>query len=186
MTESSPNNNFVWKRFRGISVAAILIAFCGFLFHARSYLQSDSLTLCDVTLTTDEGLLSLQIPLTRLAASQNPTSKFLIYHRSSTGWNFGGMAAKCPLRTWMSLLNATGCEGAMCVGFGYWKGAWQSESRPGSFAVVFAPLWSVTVLIFGVYSAFHFRLLRFGIRALFVTTAVCAALSWLVTMRDST
>ena len=47
----------------------------------RSYSRSDSLTIADATLRTDEGLVSLQIPLVRLASTEKATTNLTTYAR---------------------------------------------------------------------------------------------------------
>jgi hypothetical protein len=160
------------------------IALCTLLIHVSSYGRSVSIQFCDVTVTDDEGLLSLNVPLVRLAAKASPRSEFLVYDRSPVFWSYGGVAGKTPLRSWMSRLNTVGCTGGMILDFGFWKGAWQSDSRPGPFVVLFVPIWFGGLVVFGIYLAFYYRLVRFRLRTLLVAMTLVAGLLWLLMLRQ--
>jgi hypothetical protein len=164
-----------------VYIAAAIISIGAILVHVGSYWWSPSITLWDVCLTCDDGLVSLEVPLTRLTATGKPTSNFLLYTREG-GW-MAGMAGKTPLRAWMAELNNHRCEGAMLADFGYWKGAWLCDARPGPFIVVFVPVWLAAVVAFGIFLAIYYRLLRFRLRSLFVLTALCAVIFWLLILR---
>lgn len=138
--------------------------------------------LCDVTLTVDEGLVSLNLPLVRIAAKQRPRSEFLIYKRDKLAWS-AGEGGKTRLRSWMSSLDQVRCDGAMFADFGYWKGAWQSDSRPGPFVVVFAPVWFAGLLAFGAFALLALGWIRFRLRSLLIATTVFAWLLYLLTQR---
>jgi hypothetical protein len=165
-----------------ICIAAALIAASTILLHIHSYWWSESLTLCDVTVRTDEGLVSLLLPLTRIAANESPTSGFLLYKRGPKVWT-AGLAGHTPLRNWMTSLDSAGAHGGMFADFGFWKGAWQSDSRPGPFIVLFIPVWFVGTTLFGIYLAFHFQLIRFRLRTLLIATTLAAFALFLLTLR---
>ena len=76
----------------------------------------------------------------------------------------------------MSILDQTRCEGAMWGGFGYWKGAWQSNSRPGPFVVAVAPIWIAIVVISIFLAMLWSRRLRIRLLTMFITTAAVALL----------
>jgi hypothetical protein len=179
------------RRFRSPSlwIAAFLIAICTTAFHIHSYWWSEELTLCDVTLTADEGLVSLNVPLTRIAAKESPRSGFLLYERGLGGWTTTVGAEKALFRRVMKMpefVGANGEYGAMFADFGYWKGGWQSKSRPGPFVVLFVPTWLVGVAVFGVYVAFHLKIVRFRFRTLLIAITLAAGLLWLLTLRAPT
>lgn len=165
-----------------VYVVAIAAAVCTFLFHVQSYSWSESVQLCDVCVTADEGLVSLQVPFTRLAPKETSTAEFKIYERGQHTW-ISGIAEKCPLRNWMSMLDAVRCPGGMFADFGFWKGGWQSESRPGSFVVVFAPAWLVGVALFTGLLAFYYRIVRFRLRSVLVAFTLVAGLLCVLTLR---
>lgn len=60
----------------------------------------------------------------------------------------------------------------MFADFGYWKGEWQSGSRPGPFIFLFVPAWFVALAVVGASVAIYFRIVRFGIRTLLMLTAI--------------
>lgn len=164
-----------------VCAAAALITALTAAYHVRSYWRSDSLTVCDVTVTVDEGLASLQIPLTRLASA--PQYNLLTYQREAKVWT-AGKGGRTPLRLWMSMLDKVRCQGAMFADFGYWLGGWQSDSRPGPFIVLFAPTWFVGATLFAGFIAVRRRWIRFNVRTMLLLTTVCAGLAWLLTLRQ--
>jgi hypothetical protein len=172
----------VLKRSPVVYFVAVIVAVCTVLFHIHSYSWSASATLSDVCAAADEGLVSLSVPLTRIAAKETPASDFKIYERGSNEWTTGA-TIKCPLRDWMNTVG--GHHGAMFADFGYWKGDWQSKSRPGPFVVVFVPVWFLGVATFGIFLAFCYRLLQFCLRSLFVVITMTAALLFLLRMRST-
>jgi hypothetical protein len=184
MSETPQNRDVARTQTPIVCVVAIAVTVCTILFHLHTYWWSESATACDITVATDEGLVSLQVPLCRLAAKEMPTLNCLIYERGPTTWTCG-RAGKCPLRTWMSQLKKVGCDGAMFADFGYWKGSWQSNSRPGPFLRVFVPVWFVGVVVFGGFLAFYFRIIRFRLRSILIAMTLTAGLMFLVTLRTS-
>ncbi len=162
--------------------AAIIVAVCTVLFQIYSYSWSPSASLCDVELTADEGLVSVTVPLTRIAAAETPASRFVVFERGPNVWT-AGRGGKTPLRYWMNTFGRR--DGTIFADFGYWKGAWLSNSRPGPFLVVFVPVWFMGVATLGIFLAFYFRLVRFRLRSLFVVTVLVAALLFLVRMRSA-
>ena len=97
------------------------------LLSLRSYSYSDSLTFLDTTVSTDEGLLSFQFPLVRLAQGEKPRTDWMTYTRGKIRWEADD-AGKTRLRDWMATLDPAS-SGGILWGFGYWKGGWQSNSR---------------------------------------------------------
>lgn len=163
----------------------MLIAAGTAAFHIHSYWWSEELTLCDVTLAVDEGLVSLNVPLVRLAAKESPRSRFLIFKRGPGGWEAAG-DAKMPSRAIFvvpGLIGVDGENGFLFADFGYWKGDWQSASRPGPFVIVFIPVWLIGCVMFGIYLAFTFRWVRFRLLTLLAVMTLIASLLWLLTQR---
>jgi hypothetical protein len=170
-------------RWTTIACVALAITVATIAFHVHSYWWCETLTLCDVRLCADEGLASLQVPLCRLAAKETAESNLVIYKRSPMGWNgVGSSAAKTTLRGWMRM-GAGNSPHAMFADFGYWKGGWQSESRPGPFIVVFTPVWFVGLVLLGAFLLCYFGLVRFRLRTILVAFAVAAGLLCLLTLR---
>jgi len=165
-----------------VYVAAAIIAIGAILVHVGSYWWSPSVTLWDVCLTCDEGIVSLEPPLTRLTATGKPTSDFIVYKRDQSMWT-AGAGGKTTIRTVMANRKSWGFEGQMFADFGYYKGAFHCDARPGPFIVVFVPVWLVAIMTFGVFLAIYYRVLRFRLRSLFVLTALCAVVFWLLTLR---
>ena len=175
----------VTRRIPPAVYVAAAIAVATAAFHIHSYWWSESLTLCDVTLMTDEGLISLNVPLVRLAAKETPRSRFVIYERDATIWKAED-AGHTPLRSWMALLDrgSVRAEGGMFADFGYWKGGWQSDARPGPFVVMFAPVWFAGVAAFAGYLAFSFRIVRFRLHTLLILMTLTAGAAYLLMLRD--
>jgi len=172
---------FRFDRKRAVLPILVAAAFglLALLTSLRSYSRSDSLILLDTKITTDEGLLTLQLPLSRLAVGEQPKTSFLTYERTPMLWR-AGMRGKMPLRTWMGSLGSEANAG-MIGGFGYWKGDWQSDSRPGPFIRVFAPLWAVFAALYVVFFVLYLRRWRFTIRSMLIPTAIFAAVLGLLT-----
>lgn len=98
-------------------------------------------------------------------------------------WESDDGGGKATLRNWMSMLDRVRCEGGMVAGFGYWKGAWQSDSRPGPFIVMFVPVWlGVAVALMGVALACWFRV-RFRLATLMMGTTFVGVMLWLLSLR---
>jgi hypothetical protein len=164
-------------------MGAALIAVGTAAFHVHSYWWCESLTVCDVTLLSEEGLVSLNVPLVRLAAKETPRSTFSLYHRDGKIWKSGD-AGHVRLRSWMASLNEVGCEGGMLADFGYWKGAWQSDARPGPFVVMFVPIWFVGTLALAGFVAIYFRVVRFRLHTLLLAMTLTAGVAYLLMLRD--
>jgi hypothetical protein len=180
----SPNparNQHGW-RIRQLMILATTIAVCSVLATWRSYDYSDSLTFGDATVCTDEGLLSLQIPLVRRAQDEQMVTQWTTYTRGKEMWETGDGGGKSRLRFWMSILEMARCEGGMVGGFGYWSGAWQSSSRPGPFIVMFVPIWFVIATMFSMIAIFYWRRMRFRIATMLLGTVLISALLRLLTL----
>ena len=174
------------RLFRNAIFLCAAILACSVLATSRSYMRSDSLTFLDDTICTDEGLLSLQIPLVRRAPSEQSTTQWTIYSRGKNIWDANDGDGKATLRNWMSMLDQVGCEGGMVGGFGYWKGAWQSNSRPGPFLVMFTPIWAVISVAFTLVATFYWRRIQFRLATILLVMAGVSAVLWLLTLRAAT
>ena len=182
MSQSSPRSESDRKRPKTIYIVATVVATATLLFHLHSYWWSESITFCDVTLTVDEGLVSLNVPLVRIAANRQPVWDAMIYGRRVGGWASSGGAGKTPLRYWMALEEMASVS-AMFVDFGCWKGDWQSKSRPGPFVVVFVPVWFVGLGVFGIFLAFRAGYVRFRMRSILIAMALLAVILFVATLR---
>jgi hypothetical protein len=68
------------KRILFCIVGALLVFFAGSTaITIRSYSFSDTLTFNDAMIATDEGLISLLVPLVRLAHDQDPSTGWVTY-----------------------------------------------------------------------------------------------------------
>jgi hypothetical protein len=173
-------------RWSTIALVALVVAAATAAFHVHSYWWCETLTLCDVQLCADEGLASLLVPLCRLAAKETAESNFVLYKRGQNSWiGVGSSAGRSTLRNWMSI-GAGNSPHAMFADFGYWRGGWQSESRPGPFLVVFTPVWFVGAAVFGGFLLVYFGFIRFRLRTLLIAMAVAAGLLCLLTLRAPT
>ena len=169
-------------------VLVILWLVSSAMLSARSYERSDALTVADVTLRTDEGLISLQIPYVRLARTGKATVEWTIYTRKrGVGVWESGNSVRSTLRRWMSDFCDTDQPSAGMIGeFGYWTGSWWSDSRPGPFIVVFAPIWAATMAVTVLAALFIVQRFRFKLRSILVMTALAGVLLWILTLRAET
>ena len=165
------------------TVVCVATIFCAYVVTNRSYQYSDSLTFLDATICTDEGLISLQIPLILRSKSHQPLAQWMTYARGPNSWDAPDGGGKATLRHWMSILDQTRCEGGMFSGIGYWKGSWQSDSRPGPFLVVFVPIWIAIVAIAPFLTILWMRRLRFRLLTMLLATLCAALLLALLTLR---
>jgi hypothetical protein len=98
-------------------------------------------------------------------------------------WESGDGGGKATLRNWMSMLDKARCEGGMVGGFGYWKGAWQSNSRPGPFLVMFIPIWFAIATSLAMIAVCYWRRIRFGLTNILIGMAFFSVLLWLLTLQ---
>jgi hypothetical protein len=141
-----------------------------------SYFYSPSLTLSDMTVDIDEGLVAVNVPLVPIAKGQSPRTELRLYRRAANAWQSGG-GSRLPWRTVPKIFPDSSVQVA---GFGYWLGGWQSDSRPGRFFVLFLPLWSVVATVLLTYFALRARRVKLRLWMLLALTTACAlALAWL-------
>jgi hypothetical protein len=178
-----PARNPVGRRIFQAVLLAAAISVCSVLATWRSYAYSDSLTVADATVSTDEGLLSLQIPLVRRAPGGQMVTQWITYKRGKDMWETGDGGGKTRLRYWMTILDTARCEGGMLGGFGYWKGAWQSSSRPGPFIVMFVPIWVAITSMFMLIAILYLRRMRFRLATMLMGTAMISVILWLLTLQ---
>ena len=180
-----PNHKYQhWWSIRA-AVLCVVTILGAYVASNRSYQVSDSLTFLDVTICADEGLLSLQIPLVLRSPSHTPSNQLVSYVREPKMWDAPAGGGKATLRNWMSILDKTHCEGGMICGFGYWKGSWQSDSRPGPFLVVFVPIWVATVAVSVLTAILFLRRLRIRLLTMLIaTTCIAVVLSLLTLLAD--
>lgn len=145
---------------------------------AWSYYYSPSLTVCDLTVQLDEGLVAVNVPLAPIAPGETPRTEFLLYRRGPRTWGTGE-AGRMPWRNLPKVEDfADDC--LLVAGFGYWLGGWQSDARPGRFILLLLPLWAVAAFTLLAYLAIRTRRVRLRLWMFFAITAACAvALTWL-------
>lgn len=180
-----------------IRLAAVLVVAgvaASTLLAVRSYSYSDHLTYNDVELATDEGLLSVMVPLVRLAIGHEAKNDWKTYTLVKVnGWKTerwaAGRRTKFRVREYVAMLGQRGDDetirSGMFLGFGYVlaDAAWTSNSRPGSLLWIIAPIWAVgAVSIAAIGVPIYFRA-RFGIRSLMLLTLVAAVILLLPTLR---
>lgn len=146
---------------------------------------SISITFCDATLATDEGVVTVQIPLVKLAADQPLRNDIKVYHRGTNVWEHTSGARKSTHRNWMSLSDQDWFIGGSIAGFGYWRGDWQNDSRPGRFIVVFAPIWSIAVALFATVVLVHRYRVKWSLRLMLVMTVIAGLGLRLLTLRET-
>jgi len=149
-----------------VGVVAILTAG----LTAWSYHYSPSLTVCDLTVEYDEGLVVVNVPLAPIAFGETPRSRFLLYRRGVNTWQ-SGEGGRMPWRN-LPKVEAFANDSLLVAGFGYWLGGWQSNARPGRFLVLLMPLWAVVVFSCLAYLALRAHRVRLRLWMLFVFTAI--------------
>ncbi|HEY2827297.1 MAG TPA: hypothetical protein VGJ04_06820 [Pirellulales bacterium] len=169
---------------RPVYIAGLCVALATLLVHVASYSWGPSLTLCDLRVDLDEGLVAVELPLTLLAPKGSLTTKFVLYKRTAQSWAVwpSGADGHCPYRNWMYTYRL---GDFMFLDFGYWRGGWQSDSRPGPFLFIFLPVWFVGLSLFGLFLAIRYRLLRFTLRTLLIGIALWSLILWLLTLRSA-
>jgi hypothetical protein len=174
-------------RLRPFLIVGLPLALATLAVHVASYSWCPSLTLFDLRFEIDEGLVAFELPLTPLAPKASLTTSFNLYKRGSNGWVFWdtGAPGKCPYRAWMNLPVAQRGPGFLFLDFGYWRGGWESDSRPGPFLFVFLPVWFVGLCFFVIALAIYYRRIRFTVRTLLILTALCALLFGLLSLHSA-
>jgi hypothetical protein len=167
---------------RTIYIVAAAIAVVTTAVHTGSYWFSPSLTLLDVSVTLDEGLFNLGLPLVRLTSSGSSYNEAMIYTRGPNRWEIGSDGdGKSTLRQCIKYVPRRG--GKTFLDFGYRIGDWRSSSRPGPWIDLFMPVPALGAIAFGMYLFARSRFCRFGIRTMFAIVTICAAMIWLLTLR---
>jgi hypothetical protein len=163
------------------TVLCIATALFAYLGTNRSFRYSDSITLLDVTVCTDEGLLSINVPMVLRSPRHNTSNRWITYSRGLMGWGAPGGQRKHSLRDFISFREAAqaSCEGWMFAGFGYRMGPWQSASRPGPCLWAFVPIWFATLAIFALFITLWNRRKRIRWLPILVATP-CIALAFAV------
>ncbi len=169
---------------RRLVIGGVTAMACAAIATWHSYYQSISLTFCDATLATDEGAVTLQIPLVKLAANQRFVTKTIVYRRTQTAWEASNGAMKCTLDNWMAQSDQAWFHGWSMADFGYWRGDWQDEARPGAFVVTFVPIWFVFCIGFLTFAVWPRNWFRWSIRSMLALTSVVGVCLWLLTLRE--
>jgi len=178
-----------------VLVPVLAWASVSYLLTVQSYSHSETLTYSDVTLTVDEGLVSLLIPLTRLADGHNATSDFQIYSlHKENGWATDRWvtvdgSTRFRTREYLDIIRKSGQHETYRIGtrygFGYvlidQRGT--SSSRPGFLLWLIVPIWSVIAACTTLISLLSISRPRVSLRALMILTAVAALLAVLPTLR---
>jgi hypothetical protein len=170
---------------RRLMIGGVVAITCAAIATLHSYHRSISLTFCDATLSTDEGAVSLQIPLVKLAANQKFVTSAIVFRRTQMGWEASGGLMKCTLGNWMAQHDEQWFRGWSIADFGYWCGDWQNESRPGPFIVTFVPIWFVFCVAFVAFAVVRRNWLRWSIRSMLILTSVVGVCLWLLTLREN-
>ncbi len=165
-------------------IAGVVAVVCAAAATLHSYYRSISLTFCDATLSTDEGAVTLQVPLVRLAANQKFSTDAVVYRRGQIAWEASGGAMKCTLDNWMAQRDQEWFRGWSMADFGYWRGDWQNDGRPGPFVVLFVPIWFVFCVAYLGFAVVRRNGLQWSIRSMLVFTSVVGLCLWLLTLRE--
>jgi hypothetical protein len=169
---------------RRLIIGGVIAIACAIVVTWHSYHRSISVTFCDATLSTDEGAISLLIPLVKLAANQNFDTNVTVFRRGQIMWEGPNGLAKCTLDNWMAQYDQKWFRGWSLADFGYWLGGWQNDARPGPFIVIFVPIWFICALAFLTFAVMPRNWLRWSIRSMLVLTSLVAVCLWLLTLRE--
>ena len=150
----------------------------------HSYFRSVSVTFCDATVCTDEGALSLQIPLVRLAKGQPFRTSVTVYRRGEHVWEHPSGSQKSTLQGWMELSDSEWFKGASFGKFGYWQGDWQNDSRPGAFIVVFIPIWLLVLAAWLLFALVRHYRVTWSMRWILLVTLIAGIGLRLLTLRE--
>lgn len=158
---------------------------CSTLLTIRSYWRSDSLTLTDVTVRAEEGLIWLRVPLVRLARTEEATTQWTTYKRRNDAPVWETETTEIiTLRLMVENIEATvETDAGLLWGFGYLTASNMSNARPGRCITVIAPIWAVSAMLTIVVGVFIRRRIRFGLRSILVGTALVGGLLWLLALR---
>ena len=169
---------------RTLPIATLAVLVIATLATVHSYFHSVSVAFCDATICTDEGAVSLQIPLVRFAHDQTFRTELLIYRRGEHVWEHSSAARKSTLQGWMAQADEEWFKGASYAKFGYWRGDWQNDSRPGPFIVIFVPIWSVTLVLgIGFVVIRHYRI-KWSFRMMLILVCIAGIGLRLLTLRE--
>ena len=169
---------------RGLVIGGVVATACAAIAIWQSYHWCVSLTFCDATVCTDEGAVSLQVPLVRLAVNQKFETKATVYHRAQNRWEASNGRMKSTLDNWMAQSNEKWFHGWSLADFGYWHGDWQNEGRPGPFVVVFLPIWFAFGVAFLALAVGRRNWSRWSIRSMLILISVVGVCLWLLTLRE--
>ena len=126
------------NRRKTASLTFVLVVAClvsSTLLTVRSYRRSDSLTLADVTIRTEEGLIWLLVPLVRLARTEEATTEWTTYkrRRGFPVWETENTEMITLRLSVKNSQNTSDLDAGFMWGFGYQTGSWLSDSRPGPY-----------------------------------------------------
>ena len=210
MNESQPKStNRRWFRMPAIVALTMLGLTIG--FYIRTFSRSEDITLFDVSFFADECLVTFNIPLTRLTREGKCISRVRFFERGKQSWNSGttypGTTIRSPMRTLIddrqvqasltsdpfvdagsSVVPAkkSGRNFFVLADFGYRRGDWQSEHRPGPSITMFVPVWFAGLNCYILFLLLYFRRFRFGIRTLVGLMIVVAVFIWATHLRMPT
>lgn len=185
------------RHIRCVSILVAVGVVASTMLTVRSYSFSDHLTYSDVELSMDEGLLSVMLPMARLAPGHEAQNVWKTYTLAKhNGWKTekwaAGPGTKFKVREYFAMFGQRGDDetmsSGMLFGFGYVlvDATWTSASRPGSLLWITVPIWAVAAVgIAAIGVPLYFRT-RFGIRSLMLFTFVAAVILLLPTLRSPT
>ena len=183
-TQPRPTNRRKLLSLTCVLVVAWLVS--STLLTVRSYWRSDSLTLADLTIRAEEGLIWLRVPLVRLARTEEATTEWTSYRhrRGQPVWESEGTEMiTLRLQVKNSRLEGSQDDIRFMWGFGYDMDSWLSGSRPGPCIKLIAPIWAVAAVLTVVAGVFSRRRIRFTLWSLLVVISLVGGVLWLLTLR---
>ncbi len=180
-------------------VFALVIVCLTLWIHFRSFSRSEDVTLFDVSLFTDEGVLTLKFPLTRLTKEGECHSQVRVFIRDKQNWK-SGPSNRSTHKNFLQTLNSNASPFGPVktsnvpnqkqrrnhfdlAGFGYLYGDWLSEERPGPWLKLFVPIWFTGLCFLIVVLTFGRRLLKYKLSAVIGLMTAAALFVWATHLR---
>ena len=177
------------KSIRRIFAAVILSVIASIALHIASHYYSPEITACEFSLTGEEGLIAVTLPLVGHDDNLPYVNSVCIYRRQNGQWKIPDtLGAKTGTRGTIAFLNfprrpgislGPRAKGSLYFDFGYIKFPGYRPERPEKSIVLVAPIWILSIIFVVAFTAFELGYFRFSIKTMLVLTAMAAMLLWL-------
>jgi len=149
-----------------------------------SHSRSCCLELFDASLATDEGLLWVCLPLTRMTPDARPSTGMTLFVRDPSPiseyrfvWT-SGIRHRVPVRDLIPFERMHGRNCLLIGGFGYHVEDRMYDGRPGPAVMLIVPIWFPLFIVFCFLAVVRWR--TFSLRFLMLATALSAVTVWLL------